>query len=71
MRGMTSHSSPRSGSRWCSREQVGGGVGMTCFTCGLEFDQTKDFFIVINERKGPSRNFDSLVCATTYLNDED
>jgi hypothetical protein len=43
---------------------------MNCVVCDKSFDPTKDFFITINERKGPSRNVCSLACATTYVNDE-
>lgn len=43
---------------------------MDCYLCGMKFDPTKDFFITVNERKGPSRNFCSLDCTTEYVNDE-
>lgn len=41
-----------------------------CQQCGTEFDPTKDFFITVNERKGPSVDLCSLVCTTAYLNEE-
>lgn len=41
-----------------------------CYECGRDIDPPKDFSITVNERKGPSRDFCSLVCATRYLNDE-
>lgn len=40
-----------------------------CFECEDEFDPAKDFFIVINERKGPSRDFCSMGCAQRYMED--
>jgi hypothetical protein len=39
--------------------------------CGVEFDPTKDLFLTVHERKGPSLDLCSLSCATRYLNDED
>jgi hypothetical protein len=45
-------------------------MNTTCPTCGTTFNPVDDFFITVNERKGPSINFDSLECATTYLEDE-
>lgn len=44
---------------------------MECFECDQSINPAKDFFITVNERKGPSRNFCSPTCTTTYLNDEE
>lgn len=45
-------------------------MNTTCPICGATFDPVKDFFITINERKGPAIDFDRLECATTYMENE-
>lgn len=41
-----------------------------CQLCGTEIDPAKDFYVTVNERKGPSLDFCSMSCAATYVNDE-
>lgn len=42
-----------------------------CTQCGLSIDPTKDAYITIHERKGPSRDFCSMICANEYYDDEE
>lgn len=44
---------------------------MDCEECQNSFDPAKDFFVTVHERKGRSRNFCSIPCATKYIDDDE
>ena len=41
-----------------------------CAICEVKIDRAKEFYITVNERKGPSVDVCSLRCAAAYVNDE-